>query len=133
MNERMASRNPPCAASMAMNKGTAVTIEDHSEQSSAITRLPTKFKPRKRGDNAGEGFTHADGIIGTRRKGHDSGPVDGILGPSTRAALQAFQKSEGLDPSGRLDRGTLEKLGVQLTQFIPKQPVRKPPMPAQPK
>jgi len=68
-----------------------------------------------------------------KERGHDPGPVDGIDGPSTRAALQAFQKSEGLDPSGRLDRGTLEKLGVQLTQFIPKQPVRKPPTPAQPK
>ena len=68
-----------------------------------------------------------------KAKGHDPGPVDGIFGPSTRAALQAFQKSEGLDPSGRLDRDTLEKLGVQLTEFIPKQPVRKPPTPAQPK
>ena len=68
-----------------------------------------------------------------KEKGHDPGPVDGILGPSTRAALQAFQKSEGLDPSGRLDRGTLEKLGVQLTEFVSKQPNRKSPMPAQPK
>src|SRR5215467_11127717 len=68
-----------------------------------------------------------------KEKGHDPGPVDGILGPSTRAALQAFQKSQGLDPSGRLDRVTLAKLGVQLTQFTPKQPVRRPPTPAQPK
>ena len=68
-----------------------------------------------------------------KEKGHDPGPVDGILGPSTRAALQAFQKSQGLDPSGRLDRGTVDKLGVQLTQFTPKQPVRKPPTPARPK
>jgi len=68
-----------------------------------------------------------------KEKGHDPGPADGILGPRTTAALQAFQKSEGLDPSGRLDRGTVEKLGVQLTQFTSKQPVRKPPTPAQPK
>ena len=68
-----------------------------------------------------------------KAKGHDPGTVDGILGPNTIAALQAFQKSEGLDPSGRLDRGTLEKLGVQLTQFAPKQPARKRPTPAQPK
>jgi hypothetical protein len=26
--------------------------------------LPTRFRPRKRGDTAGEGFTHADGVIG---------------------------------------------------------------------
>jgi hypothetical protein len=26
--------------------------------------LPSRFRPRKRGDTAGEGFTHADGVIG---------------------------------------------------------------------
>src|SRR5437870_3848792 len=26
--------------------------------------LPSRFRPRKRGDIAGEGFTHADGVIG---------------------------------------------------------------------
>ncbi len=68
-----------------------------------------------------------------KEKGYDPGPVDGILGPSTKAALRAFQKSGGLEPSGQLDRGTVEKLGVHFTQFTSKEPIRKAPPPAQPK
>jgi peptidoglycan hydrolase-like protein with peptidoglycan-binding domain len=39
--------------------------------------------------------------------------VDGIMGPRTQAAVRQFQKSENLDPSGRLNRQTLVALGVQ--------------------
>jgi peptidoglycan hydrolase-like protein with peptidoglycan-binding domain len=39
--------------------------------------------------------------------------VDGIMGPRTQAALRQFQKSENLDPTGRLNRQTLVALGIQ--------------------
>ena len=45
------------------------------------------------------------------RKGFDVGPIDGVLGPRTRAALQAFQQQAGLARSGRLDTETLDALG----------------------
>jgi pentapeptide MXKDX repeat protein len=45
-------------------------------------------------------------------KGHDPGAVDGVMGPKTRAALKDFQKKEGMKDTGRLDRDTLSKLGV---------------------
>ena len=45
-------------------------------------------------------------------KGMDPGPVDGIMGPKTMAALKAFQKDQKLPESGRLDDQTREKLGV---------------------
>jgi hypothetical protein len=45
-------------------------------------------------------------------KGMDPGPVDGIMGPKTSAALKAFQKDQKLTESGRLDDQTREKLGV---------------------
>jgi hypothetical protein len=45
-------------------------------------------------------------------KGMDPGPVDGIMGPKTMAALKAFQKDQKLTESGRLDDQTREKLGV---------------------
>ncbi len=48
-------------------------------------------------------------------KGHDPGPVDGRLGPKTRTALKEFQKAEGLQETGRLDRETMAKLGVEGT------------------
>ena len=45
-------------------------------------------------------------------KGMDPGPIDGVMGPKTMAALKAFQKDQKLTESGRLDDQTREKLGV---------------------
>jgi len=43
--------------------------------------------------------------------GHDPGPIDGVSGPRTGAALKAYQKAQGLEATGRLDDATLAKLG----------------------
>jgi len=42
--------------------------------------------------------------------GYDAGPVDGEAGLRTRAALAAFQKDQGLEPTGELDASTRSKL-----------------------
>ena len=47
-----------------------------------------------------------------KAKGNDPGPIDGRMGPQTRAALKAFQESNGLKATGRLDSQTAEKLGI---------------------
>jgi peptidoglycan hydrolase-like protein with peptidoglycan-binding domain len=47
-----------------------------------------------------------------KQKGQDPGPIDGVLGPRTQAALKAFQQAEGLTPTGRPDPETMAKLGV---------------------
>lgn len=44
-------------------------------------------------------------------KGQDR--IDGVMGPKTQAALKAFQKTEGLKTTGRLDSETMAKLGVE--------------------
>lgn len=44
--------------------------------------------------------------------GYDPGPVDGMAGPKTRAALGAFQKDRGLRPTGRMDSPTREALSA---------------------
>jgi peptidoglycan hydrolase-like protein with peptidoglycan-binding domain len=46
-------------------------------------------------------------------KGHDPGTIDGVMGPKTRAALQSFQKAEGIATTGRPDASTLTALGVE--------------------
>jgi hypothetical protein len=48
-----------------------------------------------------------------RDKGYDPGPIDGALGPQTKAALRKYQKSENLPVTGRLDVDTAAKLGVE--------------------
>ncbi|MBE7419678.1 MAG: peptidoglycan-binding protein [Ideonella sp.] len=40
------------------------------------------------------------------RLGIDVGPIDGILGPRTQAALRSFQQGKGLAKTGRLDADT---------------------------
>jgi len=46
-------------------------------------------------------------------KGHDPGMVDGVMGPKTQAALKDFQKSQGIQDTGRLDAETMAKLGIE--------------------
>jgi membrane-bound lytic murein transglycosylase B len=47
-----------------------------------------------------------------KEKGHDPGPIDGIIGPRTRAALREFQTAEGMQATGQPDTNTLTALGV---------------------
>ena len=47
-------------------------------------------------------------------KGHDPGPIDEIMGPRTRSAVEAFQKASGLPVDGQLDDATLDRLGVPI-------------------
>ncbi len=47
-----------------------------------------------------------------KRGGFNVGPLDGILGPRTQAALRAFQQQRGLARTGQLDQDTLGALGV---------------------
>jgi peptidoglycan hydrolase-like protein with peptidoglycan-binding domain len=46
-------------------------------------------------------------------RGFKTGGVDGRMGPQTQAALVNFQRAEKLPPTGKLDRQTLMKLGLQ--------------------
>jgi peptidoglycan hydrolase-like protein with peptidoglycan-binding domain len=47
-----------------------------------------------------------------RDKGFDPGPIDGVMGSQTRAAISQYQKSENLPVTGHLDGETAGKLGV---------------------
>lgn len=47
-----------------------------------------------------------------RDLGYDPGPIDGLMGQSTRTALTRFQDDRSLPASGNLDSATLDALGV---------------------
>jgi LysM repeat protein len=51
--------------------------------------------------------------IALRTHGCDPGPVDGVSGPLTRAALASFQRKHGLRADGRIDRRTRRAFGVR--------------------
>ena len=48
-----------------------------------------------------------------RDKGYDPGPIDGVMGSQTRAAIRQYQKAENLPVTGHLDGETAGKLGVE--------------------
>ena len=48
-----------------------------------------------------------------RDQGFNPGPMDGVMGPRTSAALRDYQTKQGLTASGQLDDATMDKLGVR--------------------
>lgn len=40
----------------------------------------------------------------------DPGPIDGVLGPKTRAAIKSFQIKNDFEPTGELDKQTIDRL-----------------------
>jgi hypothetical protein len=46
-------------------------------------------------------------------KGYDPGPVDGVDGPKTRAALREFQSKQNLQEDGKLGPQTRDALGLR--------------------
>ncbi len=48
------------------------------------------------------------------RRNFSSGPIDGVPGAQTKAALQAFQENEGLETTGWLDTATRAQLQLSL-------------------
>jgi hypothetical protein len=47
-----------------------------------------------------------------KQNGYYSGPIDGIVGPGTRAAISSYQASNGLPVTGQIDQGLISSLGL---------------------
>jgi len=55
------------------------------------------------------------------RRAISSGPIDGAIGSQTRAAIAAFQRSQGLPPTAALDPGTRLRLTLEapvMTHYV---------------
>lgn len=46
-------------------------------------------------------------------RGYEVGPIDGIMGPLTQAALEAFQRKNAVTVTGVADEPTLRALGLR--------------------
>ena len=80
-----------------------------------ISREPST--KRGRGDQAGQAQMASKEEVkkiqeALKERGFDPGPVDGVMGPNTAKALKAFQTSQGLKASGRIDAQTKRDLGI---------------------
>jgi hypothetical protein len=47
------------------------------------------------------------------RDGYDPGPIDGVMGGQTRAAIFAFQRNNNLPVTGRIDSALLDELNLE--------------------
>lgn len=50
--------------------------------------------------------------LALRDQGYDTGPIDGLIGPQTQAALAAYQRDHGLLVTAAVDEPTLVTLGL---------------------
>src|SRR5262245_7932192 len=57
-------------------------------------------------------------------RGYYAGPVDGVMGPRTAAALRAYQRDHGLSATGQLDSQTSGALVSETTVVTPAVDVR---------
>lgn len=65
----------------------------------------------------GYGYTNPNDVVSEVQRalaayGYYRGPVDGMLGPGTRAAIQEFQVDNGLEVTSAVDQQTLVTLGL---------------------
>ena len=101
--------------------GTGTTGQSKSSMGttsapSGTTSAPQMGSTSKSGTSLDGGAGSAERVKAVQKalqdKGMDPGPIDGVMGPKTMAALKAFQKDQKLTESGRLDDQTRDKLGV---------------------
>ncbi len=79
--------------------------------------VPTQFRPsRCRRLSLTSPFMQGDDVLAVQRalvaRGFNPGPIDGIYGPRTEAAVRAFQQSAGLPATGVVDAATYRALGI---------------------
>ncbi len=52
--------------------------------------------------------------IALQNAGYDPGAIDGLMGSRSRKAIRDFQKDNGLNITGKIDKATWEKLRIYL-------------------
>lgn len=81
---------------------------------------PLTAPPLERRWPDGRAFPPIETIAGAQARltwlGLDPGPVDGVLGERTLRALHRFQLQQCLEPTGRLDRATVDALAFECTE-----------------
>jgi hypothetical protein len=102
-------------------KGTDVDPSLSSDEAARKEGVPAKSSSQSgmsqssmRGHMGGQSNVRA-AQEALRDKGFNPGPIDGIMGPRTQAALRSFQQSNSLQATGRLDSQTTQQLGVEAT------------------
>ena len=101
----------------------ALAQQPHEAQQGSSFQQQSSGQQWQSGQMTAQGLVSADDLSEQEmrdlqqnlgRIGFDAGDVDGIWGPNTREALANFQRQQGLDSTGELDRPTLSALGMSI-------------------
>jgi hyperosmotically inducible periplasmic protein len=87
------------------------TSSDKTDKPSLKQRMSDKMSDMSASNAAGQTHVRA-AQEKLKDKGFDPGPIDGVWGPRTAAAVSDFQRSENLKVTSRLDAETLGKLDI---------------------
>jgi peptidoglycan hydrolase-like protein with peptidoglycan-binding domain len=90
-------------------KEKAVETKDKIKEKTVEAKDKVKAKIHRSTEAKAEGDVR-QAQMALKEKGHDPGPIDGIMGPRTSAAVRDFQKAENLKDTGRLDADTKARL-----------------------
>jgi peptidoglycan hydrolase-like protein with peptidoglycan-binding domain len=95
------------AAVSAQNSNTAATTNKNTNKSTTTTKRKPPFRA-----NADQ-VKQAQAIL--KQRNFYSGEETGKLDDATRAGLKKYQEAEGLKVTGTLNKVTLEKMAITLT------------------
>jgi hypothetical protein len=106
------------AADKARAEGTGKPAEGKMDRAWDKTKTTTKDMGNKVKDAVTPDKAKAEAAVDVRGaqqalrdKGFDAGPIDGVMGPRTTAAVREFQSKEGIVATGQLDADTRARLG----------------------
>lgn len=89
-------------------QGTTTTASTTTASTGATAKKPAVFRPTK------DQIEQVQTIL--KEKKLYNGEADGKYNTPTRTGIKSFQKDNGLTQTGTLNRATLEKFGVELTE-----------------
>ena len=94
--------------------GRSDTVGDKMDRAWDKTKAKTReMKDKVTGDDQNYGRASADVRSAQQARQHpgfDPGPIDGVMGPRTSAAVRDFQQKENLAVTGQLDAETRARL-----------------------
>jgi peptidoglycan hydrolase-like protein with peptidoglycan-binding domain len=92
---------------------TATTAQNTNSSSASANANKTKPKRGPIFRATADQVKHAQAIL--KQRSFYGGDETGKLDPDTRAGLKKYQEAEGLKVTGTLNKVTLEKMGITLT------------------
>jgi hypothetical protein len=96
------------------NKPQASGTASYSATTNAqqAQKAPEKQGPSMSSENSSDS-TVRSAQQALNDRGYDAGPVDGMMGPKTEAAIRKFQSATGLPKTGHLDSATIAALHIE--------------------